>query len=156
MKATIAFSSLVLFAPLAAQASGQVPHDGTILTGLYAGSYLCQDGEHGLYLDIAALTATEGGFSVSGVLGFFPVIGGADGQLAHVAGSFTVSGMLSKDGVIALEADEWLVEPQGYGAAALEGVLSERPDGLWQIEGKPVLPGAPEFCTDLIATQFLP
>lgn len=158
MKTTIiTFAALGLLASLAAPSFGQGPANGAGLDGIYAGSYLCQDGEHGFYLDIAALAPNDqGGFSASGVLGFFPVLGGTDGPLAEVAGSFTVSGTIEGDGRITLAAGEWLVEPAGYGAAELEGRLTARADGLWEIAGRPVIPGNADYCSGLVATQFLP
>lgn len=127
------------------------------MAGVYGGSYVCTDGEHGFYLDIKSLEAMRGGgFDVSGVLGFFPTIGGKDGGTAQVAGSFEVSGTIFGNGKIHLEPGAWLKLPSGYGAAALDGMLIHRDDGLWSIKGKPVVPGNPDLCSDLVASKFLP
>jgi len=125
--------------------------------GTYAGSYVCVDGEHGFYLDVSQTTkANAERFEASGTLGFFPVIGGRGGSAATVAGSFAVTGTVNADGTWRLEPGEWLVEPARYGAAIMTGRFSQRADGLWQIEGKPLVPGNEANCSDLIATQFLP
>lgn len=137
-------------------AAAQVPGDGAGMSGVYSGSYMCQDGEHGFYLDISALARRDDVLAVSGRLGIFPVLGGAAGPLADIAGSFLVHGTIDGQGAIWLEIGDWLVQPPGYGAANLEGRLSKRRDGLWQIHGRPVLPGNEAFCSDLIATQFMP
>jgi len=57
-----------------------IPEDGEGLTGLYGGSYLCADGEHGLILEISILRprgspCVDRSFEVEGELGFFPVPG---------------------------------------------------------------------------------
>lgn len=140
-----------------AGAAAQLPADSAELLGPYAGSYVCQDGEHGFYLDLEEVIQNgDGTLGASGTLGMFPVLAGLSGSSGSVAGSFSVSGTISADGVIALAPGDWLVQPEGYGAAHLEGTLSQRGDGAWQIAGKPVIPGNPDACSDLIATRFLP
>ena len=124
--------------------------------GSYAGSYVCSDGEHGFFLDVSQISKTSDAYSVSGILGFFPVLGGAGGSSASAAGSFLIAGTVNADGSWRLEPGEWLVEPENYGAAIMIGSFSQRPDGQWQIIGKPLVPGNEQACTDLIATQFLP
>lgn len=125
--------------------------------GVYGGSYTCTDGEHGFYLDLTSvLPKAEGGFDAEGVLGLFPTLAGISGPVGGVAGSFAVSGTISADGDIAMTAGEWLVQPSGYGAANLEGKLRARPAGGHALTGKPVVPGNPSACSNLIATQFLP
>lgn len=142
---------------LAAPALAQLPADGAGVKGVYGGSYVCTDGEHGFYLDITTLTPKDGGgFDASGVLGLFPTLAGAGGPVGGVAGSFKVSGTIGADGAVAMAAGDWLKQPAGYGAANLEGKLKARPSGGYSLIGKPVVPGNPEACSNLIATQFLP
>ena len=126
-------------------------------TGVYAGSYVCEDGEHGFYLRIDETADPEEGhgYVIHGVLGFFPVLGGSAGPLAHVSGSFEVVGVIAEDRIW-LDPLDWLLEAPGYGAARLTGTIAPRTDGLMEIVGKPVVPGNEDFCSDLIATQFLP
>ena len=125
--------------------------------GVYGGSYTCTDGEHGFYLDLASVRpATGGGYDADGVLGFFPTLTGVSGPAGGVAGSFAVSGTISADGDVAMTAGDWLVQPAGYGAASLEGKLRAKPGGGYALTGKPVVPGSPGACSNLIATQFLP
>lgn len=142
-------------------------HDGhdmgamSDFTGTYAGSYTCVDGEHGFFLSLGKTDMTDDGWLVDGTLGFFPTLGGMEGPVGMVAGSFDVSGTVTKadedgDMVIELQPGEWLVKPDGYGAAALAGVITTTDTGAWQLIGKPVVPGAPDACDALIATQFLP
>ena len=125
--------------------------------GVYGGSYVCTDGEHGFYLDIATVIPKDGGgFDASGVLGLFPTLAGASGPFGGVAGSFNVSGAISSDGTVAMTAADWLKQPAGYGAADLEGKLRRKSDGSYALTGKPVVRGNPSACSNLIATQFLP
>ena len=127
------------------------------LAGVYGGSYTCGDGEHGFYLNIDKATAkTGGGFDVSGVLGFFPTATGQGGPAGMVAGSFAVSGTIGADGAVAMSAGAWLKQPASYGAANLEGALTQNAAGSYTLRGKPVVPGSPDACSELIATQFLP
>lgn len=127
---------------------------GSEFIGWFAGSYACQDGEHGLLMELTASNQTETDAEVSGILGFVPTVAGQGGSSANVAGSFTISGTLLREGMLlSLKPDEWIQQPEGYGAAEMKGTLSRREDGLLQIIGKPVVPGAPTFCTDLIATE---
>jgi len=141
--------------PLAAHA--QLPADGAGVKGIYGGSYVCTDGEHGFYLSIDALTPKSGGsFEASGVIGLFPTLAGASGPVGGVAGSLKVSGTIAADGTIAMTSGDWLKQPAGYGSADLEGKLKLRPDGGYSLIGKPVVRGNPEACSNLIATQFLP
>lgn len=124
--------------------------------GVYGGSYTCTDGEHGFYLDIASLTPKDGGgFDATGVLGLFPTLAGQNGPVGKVAGSFAVSGTITADGTISMAPGDWLVQPAGYGAAHLEGKIAPVASGH-AITGKPVVPGNPAACSNLIATQFLP
>jgi hypothetical protein len=126
------------------------------IKGVYAGSYKCTDGEHGFYLDIKTVApAKGGGFAVTGVLGLFPTLAGAGGSSAGAAGSFNVAGTISDKNEIAMTAGKWVKQAPGYGAANLAGTLSKNADGSYAIKGKPVVPGRPDMCSDLIATQFL-
>lgn len=134
---------------------------GGDFSGTYAGSYTCVDGEHGFYLDLMVTDESDDGWAVDGTLGFFPTLAGMEGRAGMVAGSFDVSGTVTKvdedgDMVIELQPGDWLVKPDSYGAAALAGVVTTSETGAWQIIGKPVVPGVPEACDALIATQFLP
>ncbi len=155
---------LILFPTLAAPAFAEIPADGEGIAGLYAGSYMCQDGEHGVVLDIE-MSEIEGRseLRLTGTLGFVPVLAGANGELADVAGSFTISGFLLTEprgantaGYLQFQREEWLLEPEGYGSANFRGQLTRRDDGLWQITGTPLAGPTSEFCSDLIATRFLP
>jgi len=154
-----AIMQMATLATLAAPglALAQIPADGMGLSGLYGGSYLCQDGEHGVLLDIALHERPNAnGLRIAGALGFFPVLGGAGGEFASVAGSFTIEGLLTEDGRIVFQARDWLVQPDGYGAANFNGHLAQRDDGLWQITGTPVAGGNADSCSDLIATKTMP
>lgn len=159
MKHAASTAALCLALGAAAPALAEIPEDGEGLTGLYGGSYLCADGEHGLILEIAILRprgspGVDRSFEVEGELGFFPVLGGRGGALADVAGRFDVSGILNTDGRLILRSGAWIIRPDGYGAAGVTGTLSQRADGLWQITGSPA-DGANQ-CSDLIATRVAP
>lgn len=137
---------------------GTLPRDADGIAGIYGGSYRCLDGEHGFYLELVNIADSpfrEDEKRLWGTLGFFPVLAGAGGVSAHVAGSFTVYGSIKDGNQLQLSAREWLVEPQGYGSASLQGELAQREDGSWQITGVPRT-SIPDHCSDLIATQFLP
>lgn len=158
LKAAAALTALLVSACASTPASDAPPLAAKhAWSGVYGGSYTCTDGEHGFYLDIQKLTPADGGgFSAAGVLGLFPTLAGVSGPVGHVAGSFKVAGTISADGTIAMTAGDWLKQPAGYGAANLEGMLRQKPDGSHAITGKPVVPGNPSACSNLIATQFLP
>jgi len=157
MKARFAIPALAMTTVLALPASAQIPADGAGLSGLYAGSYQCQDGEHGVLLDLTMEERPQAtGLRVTGTLGFFPVLGGGDAEFAHVAGSFTILGLLAEDGRITFRHQDWLIQPEGYGAANFNGRIGQRDDRLWQITGTPVAGPEADFCSDLIATRFLP
>lgn len=149
--------ALAAAATLAAPALAQLPADGAGVKGIYGGSYVCTDGEHGFYLSIDALTAkSDGGFDASGVIGLFPTLSGISGPVGGVAGSLKVTGTIAADGTVAMTSGDWLKQPAGYGAADLEGKLRQKPDGSYALIGKPVVRGNPEACSNLIASQFLP
>lgn len=156
MRAKSIIPALALSFALALPASAGIPADGEGIGGIYAGSYLCRDGEHGFFLAVDQMEPRDGEIFFEGRLGFFPVLAGMEGRSAHVAGSFEVFGYVRLDGEMSVAHHNWLVQPQGYGAADMQGRMSRRDDGLWQITGKPVVPGNEEHCSDLIATQFLP
>ena len=125
--------------------------------GQFGGSYTCEDGDHGLYLELWLSSMGEETAEVYGVLGFFPILSGVDGRSGLVAGSFEVTGTITRETKgISLTPGEWIVRPEGYGAASLEGTIDSREDGNLVITGKPVVPGAPDFCGDLIVTGFAP
>lgn len=149
--------TLALLPALAAPTFAEIPADGEGLAGLYAGSYLCQDGEHGVVLDIAVEERPQAsGLKLTGTLGFFPVLGGREGQFAHVAGSFSIQGLVAENGRMTFQHQDWLVEPDGYGAANFNGRITRRDDGFWQITGTPVAGQNADFCSEMIATRFLP
>ena len=154
MKALIAFAALAT--TLANPALAIQDEESQPDTGHFAGSYTCQDGEHGIYLQLD-VDANDGEVAeVSGILTFFPTVAGKDGPSGMVTGSFTVNGTITRSTLgISLQPGEWLLQPEGYGAAALEGTFSETAEGLSQIVGKPVVPGNPDFCSDLIATELV-
>src|SRR5690606_37427478 len=132
---------LILFPTLAAPAFAEIPADGEGIAGLYAGSYMCQDGEHGVVLDIE-MSEIEGRseLRLTGTLGFAPVLGGAGGEFAHVAGSFTISGHVVEvpdgnyeGGHVQLQPEEWLLQPEGADSGNFRGHVTRRGDGFWQI-----------------------
>lgn len=151
---------LAALAVCATPALADIPSDGEGISGVYAGSYLCEDGEHGVVLDIAVSPRENGnGLRIDGTLGFVPVLAGSGGDFATVVGSFSILGLLGADGRIQINAGDWIVQPEGYGAANLRGQLSQRPDGIWQITGRPLAgqdASGQERCSDLIATRVLP
>jgi hypothetical protein len=156
MRTTLATALCLGLALSAAPAMADLPEDAEALAGLYGGSYVCADGEHGVMLNLTRLTPRENGrgHAVQGELSFFPVVGGADGARADVAGRFEVEGVLYDTGRLILRPGAWIIEPEAYGAAGLNGALSQREDGLWQITGTPA-DGAGQ-CTDFIATKAAP
>lgn len=156
MRTTLATALCMGLALSAAPAMADLPEEAEALAGLYGGSYVCADGEHGVMLNLTRLTPRENGrgHAVHGELSFFPVVGGADGARADVAGGFEVYGVLYPNGRLSLRAGDWIVEPDAYGAAGLSGTLSQREDGLWRITGAPA-DGANQ-CTDFLATRVAP
>lgn len=78
-----------------------VPVASTSLTGTWTGTYDCNDGERELVLTIVDI-----GDEVDAFLEF----GGEDGP---PAGAFTMTGT-NDDGLLRLDADEWIEQPEGY------------------------------------------
>ncbi|MFZ1743746.1 MAG: hypothetical protein WAT93_12885 [Pontixanthobacter sp.] len=152
--------AIYLAAFTAALASPAIAADGETdrsMAGVYAGSYNCMDGEHGFYLDVSIDGLTDDGDQiVSGTLGVFPTLGGENGAMSSVSGSFAVTGTIDAESMLRMTPGDWLVQPDFYGAAELEGKVWQGDKGLWQINGKPIVPGNPDYCSELIATQFLP
>lgn len=127
------------------------------IAGVYGGSYTCIDGEHGFYLNLTKATSNAGGgYDVAGVLGLFPTVTGQGGPSGMASGSFKVTGTIAANGAIAMTAGDWLIQPPGYGAANLEGTITKTDSAGYVLRGKPVVPGRPDVCSDLLATQFLP
>lgn len=154
MKALISFAAIAALAatPAIALHDESEPDE----TGYFAGSYKCMDGEHGIYLELDLDDSDGEVAQVSGVLSFFPTVAGKNGPLGMTNGSFEVSGTITRSTLaISLEPGDWLLQPDGYGAAALEGTFTETPEGYSQITGKPVVPGNPDFCSDLIVTEIV-
>ncbi len=148
---------IVALVALAGSVAAEIPSGGEGLEGIYAGSYLCKDGEHGVVLDLAFAERAAGeGLAVTGTLGIVPVLGGLAGDSGQVAGSFLISGLLSTDLRLDFRFDGWVIEPADYGSANFRGVLSQREDGLWQITGKPLAGVESELCSEMIATRILP
>src|SRR5690606_11529456 len=87
MKAKPVILVLVMSAMLGFPASAQIPATDEGIDGLYAGSYICEDGEHGVVLDIA-VSKIEGQMElrVDGTLGIVPVLAGAKSEFADIAG----------------------------------------------------------------------
>jgi len=141
----------------AAPAMADTPERARAPSTVYGGSYVCNDGEHGVIVGIEISESKKGTeHQVSGMLGFFPVLAGAGGGSASAAGSFNVTGTFNDDGRLDLVFKDWMLEPQAYGAANFTGTVSQREDGLWQIRGKPLVGPAQDFCSDMVVTQFAP
>lgn len=155
MKTKILSLSLIL--TWSAPVFADLPADGAGLTGLYAGSYECQDGAHGVVLDLTVEDRPQAsGLRLTGTLGFVPLLSGEGDEFGNVAGSFTILGLISEDGRMTFRHEDWLIEPDGYGAANFNGHIAQRDDGLWQITGTPLAGPNADFCSQMIATQFLP
>lgn len=117
----------------------------------------CRDGEHGVLLDpVVEERPQASGLRVTGTLGFFPALSGGDEEFAQGAGSFTILGLLAEDGWMTFRHQDWLIQPEGYGAANFNGRVDQRDDGLWQITGTPAAGPDADFCSGLIATRFPP
>ena len=151
-----AAAMVAMLAPSAAQA--QMPDDPKGLTGVYGGSYICPDGEHGAILEVTGVEPHDMAnypYRISARLAFFPIVSQTWARLGKVAGSFTMRGTIAKDGAVQLMPTEWIVEPKGYGWARLQGRFAPRADGLMAFEGKPQPNGGVD-CRGLIATRALP
>lgn len=129
------------------------------LTGLYGGSHVCENGEHGALLEITRIIAEDAPdypFRLEGRYAFFPVISGRAGIYGDLAGSFRLVGEIRSDGRVKLDALGWLVAPpEGYGAGDFEGRFSQRADGLMQFEGR-MDTGVPGECGAVLLTRAMP
>lgn len=133
----------------------QANTDLTPASGQYAGSYVCQDGEHGVMLDMAFSKRNAGaGYAIKGSLTFFPVLAGGNGEFASVLGKFTIEGVLRDDGDIRFRHQKWIEQPDGYGAANFRGRLTKRTDDVWQIDGVPLAGPNSDFCSAMLVTRL--
>lgn len=154
----LALAAALAIAP-AAPALAQLPDDPAAMLGRYGGSYVCGEREHGFYLDLASLTPAEDGrgYAARGVIGFFPILSGLDDSGTGPTGSFTASGRLATDGALALTRDEdgWLFQALGYGTPNIDGRLSIRVHGGFELRGRILFSAPrPDACSDVIATKF--
>lgn len=150
----------VPFAALPVGAAGaQLPADPMGLPGLYGGSHVCEDGEHGALLEITRVIADDTPdypYRLEGRYAFHPVIGGRAGIYGEIAGSFGLVGEIRADGQVTLDNLGWLVmPPEGYDAADFEGRFAARADGLMQFEGR-MDTGVPGECGAVLLTRALP
>lgn len=74
------------------------------IDGVWTGSYICTQGPYGVQLGLKKSTPMK----YLGIFRFFP-LGNAQGP----TGSFTMKGILDKNGSIILKADRWVVKPKG-------------------------------------------
>lgn len=155
----VTITAAALLAMLTASAAqAQMPADPKGLTGVYGGSYICPDGEHGAMLEVTGVEPHDMAnypYRISARLAFFPIVSQTWQRLGKVAGSFTMRGTIAKDGTVRLMPAEWIVEPKGYGWARLEGRFAPREDGLMAFEGKPQANGGVD-CRGFVGTRALP
>lgn len=78
--------------------------DLTAITGFYTGTYVCSQGPTPLTLTIAPNTTSKG---LDAIFSF----GGGTSEVP--AGSFLMEGTL-RNGVLKLNATDWIVQPDGY------------------------------------------
>lgn len=98
--------------------------------GTYAGSYLCDTGEHGMTMtlkSISDMANMKEEHIVQGVVNFFPTVGNPGGP----AGAFEVSGTIQFHGDTAsdliLKPGKWVVKPENYQTSGLR---------VWTLNGK--------------------
>lgn len=144
--------------PLGA-ARAELPPDPLGLAGLYGGSHICENGEHGALLEITRVIAGDTPdypYRLQGRYAFFPLTGGRAGIYGEIAGSFRLVGEIREDGHVTLDSLGWLVAPpEGQGAGDIEGRFSARADGLMQFEGR-MDTGVPDECGAVLLTRALP
>lgn len=151
----LALAVLLAVAPTA-PAVAQLPDDTSGLLGRYGGSYLCGDREHGFFLELTRLSPAEdgAGYAASGVIGFFPILSGLDDRGTGPTGSFIASGRLAPNGALTLTREDWLFQALGYGTPNLEGKLSVRVHGGFELRGRILFSSNPGACSDVMATKF--
>jgi hypothetical protein len=152
-------AALAFVPALSGPARAALPADPLRLTGLYGGSHVCEDGEHGALLEITRVIADdtpEYPWRLEGRYAFYPVMSGRAGVYGESAGSFRLLGEIRADGHVTLDNLGWLVAPQtGEGAGDFEGRFAVRSDGLMQFEGQ-IDTGVPGECGAVLLTRALP
>ena len=155
-KARLPVAALAIASSLAFPARAELPADPLRLIGLYGGSHVCENGEHGALLEITGVAAgdsPEYPYRLEGRYVFFPVIGGRTGIYGEMAGSFRLVGEIRADAGATLNTLGWLVAPrEGYDAGDIEGKFSARADGLLQFEGQ-MDTGVPGECGAVLLTR---
>lgn len=140
-------------------ARAELPPEPLRLAGLYGGSHVCENGEHGALLEITRVVPDDTPdypYRLEGRYAFFPVISGRAGIHGESAGSFRLVGEIRADGHVTLDNLGWLVAPEtGEGAADFAGRFAVRSDGLVQFEGRMETEVADE-CGTVLLTRALP
>lgn len=154
--ATALIAALAFASALSGPARAELPADPLRLTGLYGGSHVCEDGEHGALLEITRVMAEDTPdypWRLEGRYAFFPVMSGRGGVYGESAGSFRLLGEIRADGRVTLANLGWLVAPEaGEGAGDFEGRFAARSDGLMQFEGQ-MDSGVTGECGAVLLTQ---
>lgn len=155
--AALAFASALSGPALSGPAHAEMPADPLRLTGLYGGSNVCENGEHGALMEITRVIAGDTPdypWRLEGRYAFFPVMSGRGGVYGESAGSFRLLGEIRADGRVTLANLGWLVAPEtGEGAGDFEGRFTVRADGLMQFEGQ-MDTGVPGECGAVLLTQM--
>lgn len=121
--------------------------------GVYAGSYVCANGENGLTVSFdtfADLIGMEGEKTakVEGRLWFYDVMS----NTSHPSGAFKLSGTITGD-TIDLDPAGWISEePANWGAAGIEGSFVDL-DVEMMLTGKPTGPGT-GACQDFVLKRL--
>lgn len=156
----IAACAALAFAPaLSGPARAELPADPLRLVGLYGGSHVCENGEHGALMEITRVIAADTPdypWRLEGRYAFFPVMSGRGGVYGESAGSFRLVGEIRADGHVTLDNLGWLVAPEtGEGAGDFEGRFAARSDGIVQFEGR-METAVPGECGAVLLTRALP
>lgn len=109
--------------------------------GVYAGSYVCANGENGITLSIDTAVDMIGGEAglakVDGRLWFYDIMS----NQGHPSGAFVVSGTVNAAGELNVTPGGWISEiPANWGAAGVSGRFDLSGDQA-ALTGKPTGPG---------------
>ena len=90
--------------------------DATPLTGHWIGGYVCAQGKMALTLDLVG--APDG--TITGAFAFAPTQGSGP-QAA--TGSYRLKGKVGESGLLSLDGDSWISQPDGYEMVGMLGFL---------------------------------
>ena len=118
------------------------PDDAASLTGTWAGTYVCSQGETGMTLSIV-----DSAGDLEAIMEFYEV----DGNPGVPSGAFAMEGT-STDGAVSLDGTEWIDQPDGYVMGGIEAEVTGS-GAVQQLAGTVDSEGCTTFTLDRTTTE---